>query len=73
MEGFTLKYGNDGNLPLNFPINSPIIDANNFVPKGDFSVIPPDNHIVCNGINVTFSPTNFSGPPAEHLVRNMIW
>ena len=72
MNGFMLQNGNEGNLinlPLKFPTDGPVITGDNFVPKGDFSVIPPDRAIQCGPYNITFSKLTFSGPPVEEVVR----
>ena len=69
MTGFTLEDGaHQKLLDLNFPNNSALIEEDNFVPKGDFWVMPPKEPIKCNGATIQFLPTNFSGPPAEHMV-----
>ena len=73
MSGFILQNGNNEPLldPLNFPTNSPVIEEDHFVPKGDFWGIPPTNPIQCTNATIKFLPVNFSGPPPEDMVRNM--
>lgn len=72
MSGFILQDGNQENLTLNFPTNSPVIEEDNFVPNGDFLVIPPEDPIQCNGATIKFLPINFTGPPAKDMVSDMI-
>ena len=72
MNGFMLQYENEGNLknlPLTFPADGPVITGDIFVPKGDFSIIPPEQAIQCGGYTINFNPLKFSGPPVEEVVR----
>ena len=76
MEGFILQYGNEENLTnltLNFPADGPVIPGDNFVPQGNFSIIPPAKGIKCGGPDgdyiINFNPLDFSGPPEEPVVR----
>ena len=68
MEGFILQYENQENLTLKFPLDSPVMLGDNFVPKGNFSVIPPDGVVKCNNISIEFQPLYFAGLPEEPVV-----
>ena len=72
MEGFIMKYGNGENRTLDFKPGSMTIEGDFFVPKGNFSIIPPEKAIKCGNTSLKFSRIDFSGPPEEHVVFSYI-
>ena len=72
MSGFSLQYGDNLNIPLDFSTEAPLIpeDRIPFVPRNvEFTVKVPTEPVDCGNMKVNFDTDfTFSGLPENHVV-----